>query len=94
MFADARELPYAMLTNQTSGAACAREQTEMPRQFFVHTEEGGCCTVTEEGFEMSQIFPDILQAVAYVRRQRGTDSVLMTVFDEARNPKFTRVISS
>jgi len=63
------------------------------REFFIFTAADETCTVKEEGFETTQAFSDILEALAYVRRQRGGEAVKVTSLGPTGEVIFTDTIS-
>ena len=53
----------------------------MLRNFSLHSEPGGKCVLKEEGDEAAQEFADLLDAVSYVRRQKGENEAVLKFYD-------------
>jgi len=64
----------------------------MNRQFYIFTDEAEKCTVKEEELATIREFSDILEAISYVREQRGDEKVDITSYGPTGMVVFTETI--
>lgn len=54
----------------------------MPREFSLYSQDGGACTVKEEGAEATIPFPDMTEAVTHLWHQkRKNGEIVLTIYD-------------
>jgi hypothetical protein len=62
------------------------------RAFFVYTSEDRTSTVKEKGRQQTYTFSDILDALAFIRREAGTDRAQVTCLDAVGKVVFECIV--
>lgn len=67
-------------------------QIGMPRHFYIYEGDSGDCTVKDESDGTPFHFMNVLEAMAFVHRQCGTEEIAVSYYNASGNLVFTKMI--